>query len=74
LPSRLPIDRLVRALRRARIPAAVSHHAGTFLCNHVFYVALAETRVPCGFVHLPPTSAVSLPAQIRAVDALIRSL
>jgi pyroglutamyl-peptidase len=72
LPSRLPVDRLVRALRRARIPAAVSHHAGTFLCNHVFYVALSETRVPCGSVHLPPTSALPLPEQVRAAGLILR--
>ena len=74
LPSRLPVDRLVRSLRRAKIPAAVSHHAGTFLCNHVFYVALSETRVPAGFVHLPPTSALPLPEQIRAVSLILKSL
>lgn len=69
--SRLPLDRLVRALRAGGIPAGISHHAGTFLCNHVFYVALESTRVPCGFIHLPPESAVPLDAQIRALRKVV---
>jgi len=71
LPSRLPLDRLLRALRSAGIPAGLSHHAGTFLCNHVFYLALSETRVPCGFIHLPPTKVLALEDQVRAVGSVL---
>ncbi len=74
LPSRLPIDRLYRILRRARVPVAVSHHAGTFICNHVFFVALAATRVPCGFVHVPPLKAVGFATQLRAARMIVEEL
>ena len=74
LPARLPLDRLLRALRAAGLPAAISHHAGTFLCNHVFYTALRATRVPCGFVHLPSESAVPLDDQVRAVRLILDAL
>jgi pyroglutamyl-peptidase len=74
LPTRLPVDRLHRLLKRAGIPVRMSHHAGTFICNHVFYVALASTRVPCGFVHVPPFSAVSQARQMRAVRLILEAL
>lgn len=73
-PSRLPLDRLLRALRSAGIPAGLSHHAGTFLCNHVFYVALSVTRVPCGFIHLPPVKALPLKEQVRAIRIVLDAL
>lgn len=73
-PSRLPLDRLLRALRGAGIPAGISHHAGTFLCNHVFYIALSLTRVPCGFIHLPPVEAIALEDQMRAIRTVVEAL
>ncbi|MBI3933864.1 MAG: pyroglutamyl-peptidase I [Acidobacteria bacterium] len=55
--STLPLEALQKALQRRGIKASVSNHAGTFLCNHAFYVARQETaprrRIPCGFIHLP---------------------
>ena len=44
--STLPIKAMVKALREAGVPAAVSQTAGTFVCNQVFYLlqhALAGT-------------------------------
>lgn len=70
-PTRLPVDRLHALLRRRRIPVTLSHHAGTFICNHVFYMALSACRVPCGFVHLPPVSRVPLRTQMRAVRLIL---
>ena len=57
----LPLERLQQALRRKRVKAYVSNHAGTFLCNHAFYIARHEAararrRIPCGFIHLPGTN------------------
>jgi len=55
---------LVAQLREAGLPARVSHHAGTHLCNATLYAALGAIEdegllVPCGFLHLP-----YLPGQI----------
>jgi pyroglutamyl-peptidase len=62
--STLPIKAIVAALQAAKIPAAVSQTAGTFVCNHVFYGlmhALKSRRgVRGGFVHVP-----FLPAQAK---------
>ena len=54
--STLPIKEIVEAIKAKGVPAAVSLSAGTFLCNHVFYVAqnkFAGTHVRSGFVHVP---------------------
>lgn len=50
-----PHQRLTIAARRAGVPARLSHHAGTYLCNYVYWRALeltaGETLVQ--FVHVP---------------------
>lgn len=74
LRTRLPIERLHRRLRAARIPVSISHHAGTFICNHVFYGALFETRVPCGFVHLPSEAVIPLGRQVGAVRLILAEI
>ncbi len=71
LRARLPIDRIHRRLKAAGFPVSVSHHAGTFVCNHVFYVALARSSVPCGFVHLPPPGVLSQRRQVHAVRLIL---
>lgn len=61
--STLPLERLQTSLMAHGYDAVISNHAGTFLCNHVFYVLrhLIESQgrsIPCGFVHLPPLGPV----------------
>src|SRR4029434_4392508 len=55
--STLPIKAIVSALKRRRIPAAVSQTAGTFECNHVFYglmrIVARRRGLRAGFVHVP---------------------
>ena len=60
----LPVREIVEALRDEGIPARLSHHAGTFLCNYVAYVALRELdrlglEVPAGFIHVPYSSEIA---------------
>ena len=57
--STLPLERIRQQLETRGIAVSYSNHAGTYLCNHVFYVARHETermgsRARCGFVHVPP--------------------
>ncbi|MGK4585643.1 pyroglutamyl-peptidase I [Kitasatospora sp. HPMI-4] len=68
----LPVKACVAAIRAAGLPASLSHSAGTFVCNHVFYALmhLLAARYPAvrgGFVHVP-----ALPSQVlgRAVPSL----
>jgi len=56
--STLPIRAITERLLRARIPAAISNTAGTYLCNRLFYSAMhliATEALPTvgGFIHLP---------------------
>ena len=65
--STLPIKRLLVELHRAGIPAEISHSAGTFVCNHVFYGLMHRLQnrrsVRGGFVHVPysPNQAAQHP-------------
>ena len=57
--STLPLERIRKRRENRAIPVSYSNHAGTFLCNHVFYVARHEiermgNRSRCGFLHVPP--------------------
>lgn len=56
--STLPLADWAREMRKEGIPAEVSHHAGTYLCNAIFYLSqhLAVQRqldVRVAFFHLP---------------------
>ena len=56
LATTLPVDALLEQLSSAGIPAESSTSAGTFVCNHIFYVMqqlLAGTEVRSGFIHVP---------------------
>jgi pyroglutamyl-peptidase len=54
--SRLPVGAMVDAITAAGLPAAMSLSAGAFVCNHLFYSAMAMTAgtpVRAGFIHVP---------------------
>ncbi|MBP2437011.1 pyroglutamyl-peptidase I [Microbacterium amylolyticum] len=80
----LPVKAIVRDITRAGIPAAVSDTAGTFVCNHTFYVAAdaaATTDARAGFIHVPwsaetaPDGAPSIAHAdlVRAIGIAIRT-
>ncbi len=56
--STLPINLISDAIKNKNIPVRISNHAGTFVCNHVFYTARHEIEqlglnAKCGFIHIP---------------------
>ncbi len=56
--STLPIRAMVKAMRKAGIPADISDAPGTFCCNHLMYGILhhiSTNRLPirAGWIHLP---------------------
>src|SRR5262249_60108677 len=60
--STLPLERIRQALRARDVRVRITNHAGTYVCNHVFYVARHEletlgSRAPCGFIHVPLPAA-----------------
>lgn len=78
--SALPLEHWATSLRVLGIPARVSFHAGTFLCNAALYLAhhLIEQQqlaTRAAFVHVPldprqvasdPSPGASLPIEISA--------
>ena len=68
--ARLPLKRILLALRDAGIPAAISHSAGTYVCNQVFFLtasclANSASQGRGGFIHVPwlPEQGVNHPGQ-----------
>ncbi len=56
--STLPLKTMLKRLHEAQIPAALSHSAGTFVCNQVFFgiahrLATQQRRLRGGFIHVP---------------------
>ena len=54
--STLPLEKMVASMKAAGIPASISLSAGTFVCNHIFYVLqdyLKDSSVKSGFMHVP---------------------
>ncbi|MEU5209064.1 pyroglutamyl-peptidase I [Streptomyces sp. NPDC020742] len=79
--STLPVKACVAAVRAAGLPASVSHTAGTFVCNHVFYglshlIATELPGVRGGFVHVPyaPEQVTARALPSLPADAVARAL
>jgi pyroglutamyl-peptidase len=72
--STLPVKAMLRRVRAADIPAALSQSAGAFVCNHVFFglmhrLAKRHRRTRGGFIHVP-----FLPAQAKRAGNDVPSL
>ena len=63
-PLRADAARLLTAARRARVPALISHDAGRYLCNYLYWRALTYgnngTR-QIAFIHVPKLARKSRP-------------
>lgn len=76
----LPIKTALQALTREGIAAHVSHTAGTYVCNHVFYGLMHVLRdrpdIRAGFVHVPwsPEQAAQHEQPGMALDDVERAL
>lgn len=67
--STLPVEQVAAAIRASGVPAAVSNHAGIYLCNHALYQSLRRSELRqcgtrAGFLHLPclPEQATEQPS------------
>jgi len=87
LSTTLPVDALLEQLEAGGIPAESSTSAGTFVCNHIFYVMqqqLEGSTVRSGFIHVPlvPEQAsefadkptMPLAEQVRAFEIMLSYL
>lgn len=79
LSSTLPIEGMETALRAAGFDVERSFHAGTYLCNHVYFLLLARGQ-RAAFVHLPPLWSLrhwrgwSLERHRRAVATILGAI
>jgi pyroglutamyl-peptidase len=83
--STLPVKAIVRDATAAGIPTGLSTTAGTFVCNHTFFVATeAAAHRPglrAGFIHVPwadgqaPDGGATLPLSeiARAISIAVRT-
>jgi len=58
LTTTADLSPILKKLTDRRIPATISNHAGTYVCNHAYYRALRKLQLEnrktdCLFVHLP---------------------
>ena len=77
--STLPLERIRKRIERLGIPASYSNHAGTYLCNHIFYVARHEIEkigsgAPCGFVHVPPLRTRGKKARGLRLETMVEAV
>lgn len=73
----LPVHRLTEILQNLGFDVAVSHDAGRFVCNWVYYhsLRLAErTGNNALFVHVPPSSCQSIDCQLSFFRALVNTV
>jgi pyroglutamyl-peptidase len=63
--TRCPLNKMCSELHDAAIPASISYHAGTYLCNAAMYLshhwhAVRNLECCVGFAHLPLTLEQSI--------------
>lgn len=77
----IPVKAIVKALREAKIPAAVSNTAGTYVCNAAMFTALHTIEVSgmttkAGFIHVPFSheQALDKPRPSMALETIRKGL
>ena len=60
LPSTLPLDAILARCESRSLPVQLSHSAGEYVCNDLFYSVAAALgkEIPVGFVHVPLETTV----------------
>ncbi|MCC6946863.1 MAG: pyroglutamyl-peptidase I [Bradyrhizobiaceae bacterium] len=90
LRVRAPMQRLLAAVRSAKVPARLSRDAGRYICNASLFAALNESRTSnrpplAAFIHIPAPRGrlplarrrkkrASLPSLVRAGEAALVTL
>jgi pyroglutamyl-peptidase len=76
LAARCDAPAVLAALKRVRIPARLSYHAGTFACNAGLYLALAAAAGRRGapavaFLHVPARGGPTIARLARGLEAAL---
>ena len=79
--STLPIKRMVESMKERNVPASVSHTAGTFVCNHVFfglmdYINRTSSSIRGGFIHIPfiPEQTIHKEAPSLSLETIVEGI
>lgn len=79
--STLPIKRMVKNMQKSNIPASISHTAGTFVCNHIFYglmdyITRTSLSIQGGFIHIPfiPEQTINKEAPSLSLEAIVEGI
>ncbi len=77
----LPHGHIVEAITQAGIPAAISYHAGTHLCNHMLYstarlVEQKKLSTLSGFIHVPlsPANVITDTAHLQRPTMALQTM
>lgn len=76
----LPVNAIADAWQQARLPAAISNSAGSYVCNQVFYTlmhlaAATRHRWRAGFIHVPHAfDAAARPQATMPLDDIVRGI
>ena len=65
IKTTLPLDRFLEILDSSHIAHTHSYHAGTYVCNDLFYRMMRlDLQIPCGFIHVPSDSKFEIESLI----------
>jgi pyroglutamyl-peptidase len=75
LMSEFPVDRVVSALKKENLPVDVSFSAGAFVCNDLYFRALAEfpDKKPV-FIHVPLIKDMDFETQLNILKKTVSEL
>jgi len=74
LRTQLDVVTLQRDLSQLGHPVAVSHDAGQYVCNSLYWQSLHHFDIPVLFVHIPNTNTEEHPSTIACIQDLLRRL
>ena len=74
LRTTLDVPTLQRDLSQLGHPVAVSHDAGQYVCNSLYWQSLHHFEIPVLFVHIPNTTTEGHSSTIACIQNLLRLL
>ncbi len=64
----LPLEKIITATRKRKLPVTISNTAGAYVCNHIMYKTLNhiqtnDLKTKAGFIHMPflPENVIDKP-------------
>ena len=71
LETEVDVEAIVSRLKREGIEASLSLDPGRYVCNNVYYTALAILPIPSLFVHFPSWKDMEREKEERALEIIL---